>query len=243
MKRKQKRTPLIIALGGSVIAPRGINVSLLKKIKTLIIKLSWRPGTQLIIIIGGGYIAREYQHIAKKIYKRITQKELDRLGISATKLNAELVRVTFGDSIHANVITSEKELRSAPSATLIVSGWTPGRSTDAVALRVAQLIGSKKVFIAGKPDHVYNKDFTRFKNACPYETVTWKDYRKLVPKTWKPGLPSPVDPIAARIAQKNDIDVVVLGGNDTKNLTAALIGKRFRGTRISNKTITAVARS
>ncbi len=243
MKRKQKRTPLIIALGGSVIAPRGIHISLLKKIKMLITDLSSRPGIQLIIIVGGGYIAREYQHIAKKIYTRITQKELDRLGISATKLNAELVRTIFGNSVHANVITSEKELRSAPSATLIVSGWTPGRSTDAVALRVAELVGSKEVFVAGKPDRVYDKDFARFKNARPYATITWKDYRKLVPKTWKPGLPSPVDPVAAHIAQMNSIDVVVLSGNNTKNLTAALIGKRFRGTRISNKTVTAVARS
>jgi len=47
-------------------------------------------------------------------------------------------------------------------------------------------------------------------------------------------LNSPVDPVAARLAKKENLKVVVAEGENLKNFQQILIGGKFKGTIIDN---------
>ncbi len=234
---KRKDNILIISLGGSVLVPDKINIRLIIKLKRLLTKIANKKKTKFVIVVGGGYPARNYQAIAGKINPHVSPFELDKIGIAATRFNAELIRTIFGDLAAKEVIYSEKLLKKPKNKITVVSGWIPGCSTDAIAIRTAKKLGLKLVIVAGRPDHVYTRDFTKFKDAKPFMSISWSHYRKLIPPIWYPGMPSPIDPIAALEAQRNNIDAIVIGGKNMANLESVLTGKKFKGTIISNKNL------
>ena len=96
---------IVISLGGSIIVPERIDVPFLKKFKQIIMGLQ---ADRFVIICGGGKIARDYQEAAKATAV-IRTEDLDWIGIAATRLNAELVRSSFGDEAHEKVIHDPDE--------------------------------------------------------------------------------------------------------------------------------------
>lgn len=223
---------IILALGGSVVHPKeGIDVSLLRRFRALVEK-HLRRGTKFVLVIGGGALCREFLAAARAV-RPLSNTEQDWLGIHTTWPNAELVRLVFGKYAAPKLITSETAVPSRLKYSVTVSGgWRPGWSTDYVAVRVANILGSKAALIAGKPAFVYDKDPDKFKDAKPQKEMTWAKYRKIIPKTWQAGSHAPVDPMAAALAAKKDLTCVVLDGKNLKNLDSLLSGKNFQGTVI-----------
>ncbi|MBU4370263.1 UMP kinase, partial [Patescibacteria group bacterium] len=96
---------LILSLGGSLIVPQGkIAVNFLKNFRKLILKLL-KQGYKIVIITGGGGICRQYNKGAQKITK-IKHIDLDWLGISITKINAELIRTIFSQYAYKKVLSN-----------------------------------------------------------------------------------------------------------------------------------------
>ena len=82
-------------------------------------------------------------------------------------------------------------------------------------------------------DYVYDKDPSKFSDAKPLHEVSWKDFRKLIGVSkWSPGLNTPFDPVAAKVAEKSRLRVAVMG-NDMQNLENFMVGRQFTGTLIS----------
>ena len=94
---------VVISLGGSLIAPKEINVAFLKEFRKLILDFVKR-GNRVIIVCGGGKICRKYNAAAERVFKGVSDVDLDWLGITATRLNAELLRVVFGNKAHEEVL-------------------------------------------------------------------------------------------------------------------------------------------
>ena len=69
-------------------------------------------------------------------------------------------------------------------------------------MRIAADFGVGEAIIAGKPAHVYSKDNTKYADAVPFTELTWREYRKLIPAKWAPGLHAPVDPIGAALGAR-----------------------------------------
>ena len=115
---------------------------------------------------------------------------------------------------------------------IVASGWEPGYSTDYVACQIALDFGIKRVVSLGEPDYVYTKDPRKDKKAKPIALMDWDDYLKIIPRRWKPGMNVPVDPVAAKLARRNSLEMVVLSGADLKNFEKLLRGKDFKGTTI-----------
>lgn len=226
--------PVIIALGGSVVAPDGIDISFLEKFR-LFLKNFVRRQFRFIIVIGGGGLAREYQRNAAHLAPETSAIELDTIGMRATQLNAELVRVALGNgsTVHPRIISSPERLLYVTEPVAIAAGWMPGYSTDTVAVRVAEEIGAKRVIIAGKPPYVYDRDFMKDAHAKPFRHLMWKEYRKLIGGRWQPGMSAPVDPVAAQRAERMGLEVLVVRGTNLENLARVLRGERFRGTIIT----------
>lgn len=171
---------IIIALGGSIIFPDDIDVSFIKKFKKLVEELA-RDGNQFVFVVGGGKLARIYQDAARKIAK-LSDDDKDWIGIHATRSNAQLLHAIFGPIVDPVIFDQRGKLKSLKKPVTIGSGWTPGWSTDFVTSAIASDLGISEFIIAGKPDHVYDKDPAIHNDARAFEHLTWSEYVKLVPK-------------------------------------------------------------
>jgi len=221
----------VISFGGSVICPEKIDVELLKKFR-LFIKKEVKNGSKFIIVAGGGDTARKYQKAAFEIGKASIE-DRDWLGIQATKLNALLLKSLFKKDVYPLLFDQRFKIKSFGKYSIIIGcGWKPGRSTDFVTCQIAVDFKIKPVILLGKPDYVYTSNPDKNKSAKPIKKMAWNDYFKLVPKKWTPGLHAPIDPIAAKLAQKEKLPVVVASGKDSKNLKNILNSEEFKGTLI-----------
>lgn len=225
--------PTICSIGGSLVVPNGgPNVDFLKTLATLI-RSEVKKGRTFVLVVGGGKTSRHYIDAANAVH-HITNEDLDWLGIHATRLNGHLLRTIFDDIAHPVVIKNPLRVpRAWQGKVLIAAGWKPGWSTDYVACRIAKALGSNKVINASNIDHVYSEDPRKNPKADKFETMHWKDYRKLVGDTWDPGLSAPFDPIASKFCHRHKLQVAIVNGEPIDQLKNAILGKEFIGTLIS----------
>jgi len=220
---------MIISLGGSIIVPDKININFLKRFRKIIINLV-KKNHKFAIYCGGGRIARDYQKALSKLYKA-TSEDLDWLGIYATIINANFLRLIFKDFSEENIIVNPTEKIRFKKNILVCAGWKPGWSTDYDAVLLAKNLGIRTVVNITDVDYVYDKNPKKHKNAKPIKKLTWKEFRKLVGSKWDPGLSMPFDPIAAKKAEKLKLKVIIVG-KDLRNLESLLNKKEFKGTVI-----------
>jgi len=226
-----KGKKLIISLGGSIVVPNEIDIDFLKQFKKFILRIL--PNYQrLIIVVGGGYTNKKYNFAVKKLNKNCPNNELDWLGIKITKINAELIRLIFGEIAHKNVVANPRAKIKTDKKIIIASGWRPGCSTDKDAVWWAKNINADLVINLTNINYVYDSDPSKNPKAKPLKEISWSNYRKIIPKDWTPRLNTPFDPIASRLAQRNRLKVGVLNGRNLKNLGKFLQGKKFIGTLI-----------
>ncbi|MBU0530654.1 MAG: UMP kinase [Candidatus Aenigmatarchaeota archaeon] len=221
---------VVISLGGSLIAPDHIDTDFLKSFEKLIVK-HVNNGTRFVIICGGGKTARRYQEAASDVID-LLRDDLDWLGIHSTRLNAHLLRTIFRKHAHPNIVKNPKRDVKVRDNILIASGWKPGFSTDYDAVLLAKKFNIKKVFNLSNIDYVCDKDPNKHEGCVPIKQISWKDFRKLVGDEWHPGLNAPFDPVAAKLAEKLGLEVIIMNGKDMENLDKALNKKKFRGTVI-----------
>lgn len=222
---------IIISLGGSLVVPEQIDMDFLRDFKNLILS-QVAKGKRFMIITGGGKICRKYQSVAKELSSP-TAEDLDWIGIASLKLNAELLRVIFGEYAHSEVIADPSSHFSFDKPIVIGSAFGPGRSTDWDAVEGAKNLGSKRIINLSNTDYVYDKDPKTNPDAEKIEKLPWAEYRKLIPKEWDPGLNSPFDPIASELAEREGIEVIIMNGKPITNLANCLNGENFIGTTIS----------
>lgn len=221
-----------MSLGGSLIAPTTIDINFLKRFRSVILEYV-RKGNRVVIICGGGNTCRDYQKAARFVNERITNRDLDWIGIASTKLNAELISGIFGDKAYESIL--QDPARRVPTNKLIIvgAGFEPGSSSDKDAVLAAKAFGAKTVINLSNITYVYDKDPRKYKDAQPQKQMSWKSFRKLVGNKWVPGAHVPFDPVASSLAQSWKMDLVVLKGSDLINLKKYLAGAKFRGTVVS----------
>lgn len=232
--RMQAET-IVMSVGGSLIVPDQIDTQFLSSLKALIEFETSHKGRRFIIITGGGKIARRYADAAKQV-SELDNEDLDWLGIHATRLNGHLVRTVFKDIAHPVMVTNPDDVLDVPSSAklIVASGYRPGASTDLRAIQIAQRVHAKKVINLSNIEYVHTADPRIDPNAVKIEDITWEAFRKLIPEKWDPGLSSPFDPIAAKEAQLQDIEVACIDGSNMESLKNYINGDPFIGTKIHN---------
>lgn len=193
-------------------------------------------GRRFIIIAGGGRTARNYQEAASAV-SDLDAEDLDWMGIHATRLNGHLLRTIFRHTAHRVMITNPDEILDVPKneKVVIAAGYRPGSSTDLRAVQIAEKIGATKVINLSNIDYVYTADPRTSPDAQKIESISWTDFRALIPADWDPGLSSPFDPIAAKVAQRDNIEVAIINGDKLDEVVKYLEGENFIGTKISQK--------
>src|SRR3989338_945512 len=154
---------IVLSLGGSLIVPHNLDINFLKKFKKAILEFVKR-GNRAIIVCGGGGTNRSYNFAAKSV-SNPSLENLDWLGIAATRINAELVRVIFGKLAYEKVIYNPNKKIKTGKKIIVASGWMPGRSSDDDAVRLAINFKADKVVNLTNVDYVYDKDPKKYKDA------------------------------------------------------------------------------
>ena len=221
---------IVISLGGSLIIPENLDINFLKDFKALILS-QVAKGKKFVIITGGGKVCRKYQDVAKEL-SNPSAEDLDWVGIAALRLNAQLMRVVFREHTHAKIVKNLAENLELDMPIVIGSAYEPGHSTDYDATTAAKNIGAKKVINLSNTDYVYDSDPKINPDAKKIENISWAEYRKLIPAEWNPGLNSPFDPIASKMAEEEGMEVVIMNGKPIDNLANYLNGESFQGTVI-----------
>lgn len=226
---------IILSLGGSLVVPSQINTEYLRQFREFIVE-NIAKGWSFVIIVGGGAPARWYIDAATVVLNNnLTNEDKDWLGIHATRQNAHLIRTIFREEAQPAIITNPEEDEINESYRVIVgSGWKPGWSTDYVANKVAERYHAPIVINLSNITQVYNDDPKKNPDAQPIDDMLWSDFRKMVGDEWTPGMNTPYDPIAARLADQTNTTVLIMNGTNLENLQKCLDGEEFIGTMLHN---------
>lgn len=229
---KTQEPPIVISVGGSLIVPDGIDHDFLKKLNILIREYVAK-GKRFFLVSGGGKTARHYRDAGKDVIGDVTDEDLDWLGIHSTRLNAHLLRTIFKDISHPRIIENyDKKLFNWKEPVVIGSGWKPGWSTDYDAVLLARDYGANLIINLSNIDWIFDKDPRKYPDAKAIKKMTWEETQKLVGTEWSPGINAPFDPIAAKLAKKLDLTVIVANGKKFENIRDIFDGNSFKGTVI-----------
>ncbi len=222
---------IIISVGGSLIVPSAGKVDhlFLKKLFKLINENNHKY--RFILVAGGGKIARNYISTANKITS-ISDEQADWLGISATRLNANLLKIILANKAYKDIIQKPSD-DVQTNKILVAGGYKPGRSSDDMAISLAIKHNAEIVINMTNIDYVYDKDPSKYKDAKKLTELSWDNFLDIIGRKWVPGKNAPFDPVASKLAQKNNIKVVILNGNKISNLNNYLQDKKFKGSVIS----------
>lgn len=227
-----KKKYIVVSLGGSIIVPDKIDVEFLKIfIKT--IKEYVEKGYKFVIITGGGKTCRSYDDSLKQI-SNPRNEDLDWLGISVTRLNAELLKFAFGNEAYEKILLNPDEIPETDKPIIIGGGWKPGNSSDLAAVHVADKMGISKLINLSNIDFVYDKDPKIYPDAKEVKKMSWSEMKDILPDSWIPGINTPFDPVAASRAEEIGLCVVIMNGKNIGNFRDHLDGKDFIGTVINN---------
>jgi len=226
----QNKKTYIISLGGSLIVPDEVDCEFVRKFRKLILK-KVKKGNKFIIMCGGGGLNRKYNSAGEKI-RKLSNSELDWIGIHATRYNAQFLRILFGDLACQEIITNPYKKIATKKPIIIGSGYIPGWSTDYDTVYIAKTYGIDNLVNLSNIDYAYDKDPNKYKNAKPIKNISWKDFRKIVGNKWEPRMNKPFDPIASREAEKIGMEVAILNGRKLKNFENYLDDEKFVGTII-----------
>ena len=180
---------------------------------------------RLIVVTGGGRIARNYIDIAREIGVS-SNYWLDLIGIWSSRLNSLLLISALTEYTYPRVPVSIEEAITALSShrVVVMGGLIPGQSTASVLLEVAEALGVKKVYYYSAIGKVYTKDPLRHPDAKPLDTVTISELREILEQKALPGEYALIDVRALDIAIRSSIEIQVLDYREPEQIFSALSG-------------------
>ncbi|MEM2953344.1 MAG: UMP kinase [Candidatus Bathyarchaeia archaeon] len=215
---------IIIRLGGSVVATP-INTSLIGKYVEILKELKTK-GHEVVVVVGGGALARDFIKIAKEL--GLEEKDQDDLAISVSRLFAQLFTKTLGElscgKVPLSVIEALECLEKGKIA--VLGGLKPGMTTDTVAALVAERINADMLIKATDQEGVYNKDPRKYPEAVKLDKLKFEDLEQvLTEKKHRAGIHQILDPEAVKVLKAKRIKVLVLNGYKPQNILMAVEGE------------------
>lgn len=224
----------MIAFGGSILAPETPDPERVRAVAEAL--REWSTRHRILVVVGGGRPARNAMALARPA--GASREDLDRVGIAATRLNAQtLLAVLRALGVRANrEVPEETGAAAGLDRDLVVMGGTvPGHSTDQVAVELALKAGAVRVVIATNVDGVYTADPRKDPKARRLAAVTHDELLKIVggPEWTEAGAPGVVDGPAAALLLESGLEARVVSGDDLDNVGKAVSGEDFHGTLVT----------
>ena len=222
----------VVSLGGSVISS-GIfpNAGFLTNFVALASSLK----EQLVVVTGGGAVAKSYIHVLRPVAKN--EYYLDKVGIEATRLNAySLMLIAKAHGLNAEVANNIDELEDLLKACkmAILPGQLPGITTDADAVLACEALGCNVLVNVSRVGYVYDKP-PGSKNAKRLSKISHEKLVELASKydTREAKSGFIFDLLACRLAQRSNIELRFVN-SEIRNIKQALNGRRFEGTLVKD---------
>lgn len=217
---------LILRIGGSVVASP-FNPALLQKYAELLKGLS-KEGHESAVVVGGGALAREFIRIAKDL--GLPESVQDDVAISVSRLHARLFVEMLGEIGCGKVLVNIEEASRCfgRKRVAVMGGLRPGMTTDTVAALIAEKVDADLYVKATDQDGVYDRDPRIYPEAVKLERLSFSDlHNVLVKDKHIAGIHQILDPEAIKLLEKKKIKVVVLNGDEPKNVLAAVKGEKI----------------
>jgi len=220
-----------ISIGGSILVPDSADIGFVRKLAELLLKKAQKH--VLIVVVGGGALARKYIDSCRGL--GADETFLDEVGIRATRLNASVLLAAVMEKAYPKVAEDlDEAVTAAHRHPIVVMGGThPGHTTDAVTVFAAEKAHADRILITTNVAGVFSADPKKDPNARLIERLTPE---KLVEITGsmqhEAGSKGVIDPVGAKLIARSRIVTYVLDGRDLRNLDAAIEGKKFKGSVI-----------
>jgi len=216
---------IVLRIGGSVVASP-VNLKLIGEYSDMMKDLRAR-GHRLVVVVGGGALAREFIGVAKSL--GLEQKAQDEVAISASRIFAQLFLGRIGnvgcDDVSLSVEEAVKCVGKGKVA--VMGGVRPGMTTDAVAALVAEALEANLLVKATNQEGIFDKDPKRHAEAVKLDHLRFEDLTRVCAENeHKAGIHQIIDPEAIRILQRLKVKVVVVSGFKPKNVLRAVEGER-----------------
>ena len=222
---------IVIRIGGSVVA-NPINTDLIAKYAD-IIKTIKLQGHEVVVVLGGGSLAREFIGLAKKL--ELDMNAQDEVAISCSRLFAQLFLKKLGAIACDKVAVSldEAEQRLSEGKVVVMGGLRPGITTDTVATLVAERVHADLLVKGTDQEGVYNKDPRKHPDAVKLDRLTFDELAGVFEQNeHKAGIHQIIDPEAVKVLRRNRVKTVIVSGFKPENMLAAVAGDNI-GTVIS----------
>jgi len=223
---------VVISLGGSLIVPEKPNFKFLEKFKKELRK-NYKK-FKFVVVCGGGSIARKYISILK--HDKKSSKEEALAGIRATRMNALLLMQLFGkkeanDSLPMNMKQVKSNLKKNNVVFCGALRYAEKATSDTTAAKLAHFLNCDFINITNVKGLYTDNPYTNPK-AKFIAHESWKDFEKrALKRKYHAGQHFVLDQEAAVIIRKFKIRTYIIG-QDTRNITKILEGKKFVGTSI-----------
>jgi uridylate kinase len=225
-----------VVFGGSVLFPQEPDPNYLKEVAERL--QAWSRDHQLFVVAGGGAPARRHITLARRL--QVAEEELDRIGIAATRLNAQFLQSVlhqWGVDVPPKVPTTVHEAKAAarPGRIVVMGGTEPGHSTDYVGVELAIAVGAERFINATNVDGVYTKDPKEHPDAEHKEHLSFEELLQIIEEEeWTTaGAPGVLDGPATVLIATQGLPTRVCDGRDLENLDNAVRGEPFHGTTVS----------
>lgn len=217
---------IVFRIGGSVVASP-INTDLMNKYIDLL-KVIKSQGHQVIVVVGGGTLAREFIGIAKKM--DLEMKSQDEIAISVSRLFAQLFVAKFGPLGCGKVaVTLEEAAQCVEEDKIVVmGGLKPGITTDTVGALVAEHLNADLLVKGTDQDGIYDKDPRKNPDAKKLDRLSFNELQNVFSeKEHKAGIHQIIDPEAIKVLKRNRIKIIVVNGFKPENILTAVKGEKI----------------
>lgn len=198
-----------------------------------VIKTLKTQGHEVVVILGGGSLAREFIGLAKKL--ELDMNAQDEVAISCSRLFAQLFLKKLGDIACSKVAVSldEAEQCLGEGKVVVMGGLRPGITTDTVATLVAERVHADLLVKGTDQEGVYNKDPRKHPDAVKLDRLTFDELAGVFEQNeHKAGIHQIIDPEAVKVLRSNRVKTIIVSGFKPQNMLAAIAGENV-GTVIS----------
>jgi uridylate kinase len=222
---------VVVRIGGSVVA-NPINTELIGKYAE-VIKTVKQQGHEVIVVLGGGALARQFIGLAKDLGLDMIAQ--DEVAISCSRLFAQLFLKRLGEVACSKVVVSLDEAATCLSEgkVAVMGGLKPGITTDTVATLIAERISANLLVKGTDQEGVYSKDPRKHLDAVKLDHLTFEELADVFEHNeHKAGIHQVIDPEAVKVLKRCHVKTVVVSGFEPQNILAAVKGENV-GTIIS----------
>lgn len=234
-----RKATIVIKIGGSLLFTKDKKINH-KQISGFCEIIKNKPDfNTLIIVCGGGLIAREYINSIR--YLKGNETLCDIIGIEVSRLNSKLFITSFGELAYPQVPKSIEDLSIATlfKKVIIMGGLQPGQSTTSVALEIAEYARANELILLTDVKGIYDKDPKKHKDAKLFQNISYDELQEIIlrssdDKQAAAGEYRIFDAVSLQILKRSHINVLVMSGSDLNNFEKYWNREaKFMGTIIS----------